>query len=145
MRRMMTERRVTRRAFLALLPGVLLVAGTRRGWATDAAGATQRKHPTPRRGIDASRVVAAKDLDDDAGVRRAFEIVRQIPQVVDGIRCHCGCDEMEGYYSLLSCFEKDGMAQHCEVCQAHAVMVHRLHRAGKSLDQIRAAIDAEYR
>jgi len=51
---------------------------------------------------------------------------------------------MEAFYSLLSCFEKDGMAQHCEVCQAHAVLAHRLHKAGKSLDQIRAAIDAEF-
>ncbi len=144
MTQMMTERRVTRRGFLVLLPGLFLVAATRRGWASGEAYTNQRKHPTPRRGIDASRVVAAKDLDDDADVRRAFELVRQIPQVADGIRCHCGCDAMEGYYSLLSCFEKDGMAQHCEVCQGHVVLAHRLHKAGKSLKQIRAAIDAEF-
>ena len=131
---------VTRRGFLLLLPGALVALGTRRGWAAGA----QVKHPTPRRGIDASRVLAAKDLDDNPDTRRAFELVRQIPQIADGIRCSCGCAEIEGYYSLLSCFEKDGMAQHCEVCQGHAVLAHRLHRAGKSLNQIRAAIDAEF-
>ena len=139
-----SDRTVTRRGFLALLPGVLIAVHARRGSAS-MVDALQRKHPAPRPGIDASRVVAAKDLEGPAEMRRAFELVRQIPQVADGIRCHCGCDEMEGYYSLLSCFEKEGMAQHCEVCQRHAVMAHRLHRAGKSLDQIRAAIDAEYR
>jgi len=139
------EQSVTRRGFLAVLPSLFLVAGTRGGWVADVVGEVQRKHPMPRRGIDASRVVAAKDLDDDAEVRHAFKLIREIPQVADGIRCHCGCDEMEAYYSLLSCFEKDGMAQHCEVCRGHAEMAHRLHRAGKSLVQIRAAIDAEYR
>ncbi len=145
MKRMMIEQGVTRRGFLAVLPGLFLVAATGRGWAADAVGEVQRKHPTPRRGINASRVVAARDLDDDAEVRHAFELIREIPRVADGIRCHCGCDEMEGYYSLLSCFEKDGMAQHCEVCRGHAKTAHRLHRAGKSLAQIRAAIDAEHR
>ena len=153
---MITER-VTRRGFLVLLPGVLLALGARRGWAesahfgarmlNDAKHArsdAQKKHPTPRPGIDASKVVPAKDLDDHAETRHAFALVRQIPQIADGIRCSCGCDETEGYYSLLSCFEKDGMAQHCEVCQGHIVLAHRLHKAGKSLKQIRAAIDAEF-
>ena len=141
----MTDRRVTRRGFLALLPGALFAATAREGWAAVPGARLQRKHPTPRPGIDASRVVAAKDLHGDAPVLRAFELAREIPQVADGIRCHCGCDAMEGYYSLLSCFEKDGMAQHCEVCQAHIVIAHRMHRAGKTLAQIRTAIDAEYR
>jgi len=72
-------------------------------------------------------------------------MVRQIPQIVDGIRCSCGCDEIEGFYSLLSCFEQDGMARHCEVCQAHARLIHKLHRQGKTLTQIRAAVEAKFR
>lgn len=124
---------------MALLPGVLLAVSARRAW--PASVFAQVKHPAPRRGIDASHVMAAKDVPDEKA-RESFDLVRQIPQVVDGIRCHCGCAEAEGYYSLLSCFEKDGMAQHCEVCQGLARLAHRMHRAGKSLDQIRAAVDA---
>lgn len=138
----MTNGTVTRRGFLALLPCVLLAVSARRGWASAAGAGAQSKHPTPRRGIDASRVTAAKDVHGGAEVREAFELVRQIPQVVDGIRCHCGCAEMEGVYSLLSCFENDGMAQHCDVCQSLARLAHRMHRDGKSLDQIRRAVDA---
>ena len=136
---------MSRRGFLALAPVLVLAVSTRRGWASAPSGTAQKKHPTPRPGIDASRVPPARDLDGEPETLHAFELVREIPQVVDGIRCHCGCDAMEGFYSLLSCFEKDGMAQHCEVCREHAVMAHRLHRAGKTLDQIRAAIDAKYR
>lgn len=133
----------TRRTFLALLPIALVALSGGRGWA--AAPEVQKKHPTPRRGIDASHVVLAKDLDGDAKAIEAFDLVRQIPEVVDGIRCSCGCDEVEGFYSLLSCFEQDGMARECRICQGNARLVHRLHRKGKTLAQIRAAVDAENR
>ena len=137
----MTEGSITRRGFLAVLPGLLLALGAGRALATGHRAHLQKKHPTPRPGIDASRVTAAKEVHGGAETREAFELARQIPQVLDGIRCHCGCAEMEGFYSLLSCFEKDGMAQHCEVCQGLARLAHRMHRAGKSLAQIRSAVD----
>ena len=48
------------------------------------------------------------------------------------------------FYSLLSCFEARGMALECVVCQDEARLVVKLHRQGKTLNQIRAAFDAEY-
>ena len=129
-----------------MLPVVLVAVSGGRGWAAATRLAPQKKpHPTPRHGIDASHVVAAKDLDGEKDVIEAFDMVRQIPQIIDGIRCSCGCDDIDGYYSLLSCFERDGMAGHCEVCQAHARLIHKLHRQGKTLTQIRAAVDAKFR
>lgn len=74
----------------------------------------------------------------------AFDQVRTIPGIADGIRCHCGCAGQAGFRSLLSCYEGDGMAQHCVICQGQGRMAYRLHRAGKSLADIRAAIDARY-
>ena len=101
-------------------------------------------HPTPRPGIDASKVVAAADLADTPEALPAFDAARRIPQILDGIRCHCGCAEREGFYSLLSCFEGDGMGRMCLVCQGQARLADRLERSGRSLDEIRAAIDARY-
>lgn len=101
-------------------------------------------HPTPRPGIDASKVLTAAQLSDDPGAIPAFDAVRSIPSVADGIRCHCGCAERDGFYSLLSCFEGEGMARMCLVCQGEGRMAERLHRQGRTLDQIRAAIDARY-
>ena len=100
-------------------------------------------HPTPRPGIDASRIPAAAALDDDSDARTAFDQVRQIPRIADGIRCHCGCADR--LYSLLSCYEGEHpMAMHCQVCQGEGRLAYRLHRAGKTLDEIRAAIDDRY-
>ena len=101
-------------------------------------------HPTPRPGIDASRVPAASALGDDSGVRTAFDQVRQIPGIADGIRCHCGCAELPGFYSLLSCFEGDGMGKWCPVCKGAGRLTVRLRREGKTLDEIRTAVDAQF-
>ncbi len=73
-----------------------------------------------------------------------FDSVRQIPQVVDGIRCNCGCTNPPEFYSLLSCYEGHGMARNCLQCQGQARLVVRLQKEGKSLDEIRAAIDAKF-
>lgn len=100
-------------------------------------------HPTPRPGVDASRVLTADRLHDGTAAP-IFDLIRQIPQVADGIRCHCGCATLPGYRSLLSCYEAPGMAQHCEICQGQAKLAHKLHRRDWSLDGIRAAIDAAY-
>ena len=101
-------------------------------------------HPKPRPGIDASKVLAADKLRDSPRVLLAFDEVRRIPQIVDGIRCHCGCAGAPGFYSLLSCFEGEAMARMCDICRGHGRLAFRLHKAGKSLDEIRAAIDDRY-
>jgi hypothetical protein len=101
-------------------------------------------NPTPRPGIDASRVLKPEQLGDSPSAIPAFNEVRQIPQIVDGIRCHCGCATLKGFYSLLSCYEGDAMARDCHVCQGQGRMAFRLHGAGKSLDEIREAIEAKY-
>jgi len=101
-------------------------------------------HPEPRPGITAARVLPKEKLTDHPDAISAFEQVRQIPQIVDGIGCHCGCATRAGFYSLLSCYEGDGMAMMCEVCQGQGRLAFRLHQAGKTLDQIRAGIDARY-
>lgn len=129
---------LTRRAFLAALPlplaGGLLAAARR-----------QNGHPDPRPGIDASGVLTAADLNGyDADVRAVFDLVRQMPQVADGIRCYCGCADRQGMRSLLSCFGTGGMAKDCEICQGEARLAHRRWREGQTLAQIRRAITARY-
>jgi hypothetical protein len=93
--------------------------------------------------VDGSKVLKADQLHSPEAAP-VFDLVREIPQVADGIRCHCGCAAAPGYYSLLSCYEEPGMAQHCEICQGQAKLAHRLHGRGWSLDGIRAAVDAAF-
>ena len=100
------------------------------------------EHPTPRPGIDAARVSTEEELNGDKDAIEAFNEVRQIPQIVDGIRCSCGCAKREGNYSLLSCYEKPhAMARWCGTCKRLGRYVYKLHSSGKSLDEIREAVD----
>ncbi|HET7187444.1 MAG TPA: hypothetical protein VFI52_04790 [Gemmatimonadaceae bacterium] len=140
--------RLTRRRLLAFIPLVLLARPVR-ALRAEAVPSPRPgrwgnpKHPTPRPGITAERVVPDAKLMDKTAAP-VFAMVREIPQVVDGIRCNCGCAELEGFYSLLSCYEPAGMAQHCVICQGQAKLAYKLHKEGWSLDGIRRAIDAEF-
>lgn len=99
-------------------------------------------HPTPRPGVTAARVLTVHQLENKHAAA-VFDMVREIPEVIDGIHCYCGCASQKNFYSLLTCFE-DGMAQHCEICQGEAKLVHRLHADGWSLGGIRTSIDASF-
>ena len=111
----------------------------------DPAGSPLAGHPTPRSGITAAKVLPAAELEAGPEVAAIFDQIREIPAVADGIRCQCSCADLPEYYSLLTCFEgPDAMARHCEMCQAEGRLVSRLHRSGRTLDQIRKAIDARF-
>ena len=144
-----------RRAFLGSLGAlVLFLARPTRAMppmthhcATAGGGHARRQghaHPDPRPGVDASHVVPRAQLGDDADIVEVFGMVREIPQVVDGIRCHCGCAELPGYRSLLSCYEGDGMARHCQICQGQARLAYDLHKRGRTLGVIRSIIDRRF-
>lgn len=103
------------------------------------------KHPTPRAEARPERIVdpalvARSDKKETAPV---YAMVREIPQVIDGIYCYCECARGHGHYSLFSCFE-DGHGAWCGTCLQEVELAHRLHKEGKTLDQIRAAIDAQF-
>lgn len=132
---------------------------TRRGWLLASLGALaaivpralfaqlrlDTVHPTPRPGITGNKVATAEMLDGDKSLTELFDSVRHIPHVVDGIRCHCGCAELSGHYSLLTCYEgESAMARICPICQGEGRVAVRLAKAGKSLADIRIAIDAQY-
>ena len=132
---------LTRRRFFGTCSASIaaLVVPRRITWAQSPG-----QHPTPRPGITGASVLTKEQLADTPKLVPLFDSVRQIPEVVDGIRCQCGCANPPTYYSLLSCYEGDAMAKHCPLCQGQGNLVVRLHKEGKSLDQIRAAIDAKF-
>jgi len=100
------------------------------------------QHPTPRKGITAAKVLHDADVPKEA--RDAYAAAREFPALFDGIYCHCDCasrhDELR---SLLSCYETR-MPLDCGVCSGEGRLVGRLARQGKSLDEIRDAIDERY-
>jgi hypothetical protein len=108
-------------------------------------GHEDKPHPDPRAGITGDKVATKEQLGDVPALIPLFDSVRAIPEIADGIRCHCGCADLPGYRSLLSCYEGgSAMARECKTCQGQARLAARLKKSGKSLDEIRAAIDAKF-
>ena len=129
----------SRRQFVASAVALMLLPNRARAMRSPG------PHPTPRPGITAARVVTSDKLDGNANLIAVFDGVREIPEVIDGIRCQCGCAASEGFYSLLTCYEgENAMAKMCHVCQGEGKLAVRLHKEGKSLDEIRVAIDAKF-
>lgn len=96
-------------------------------------------HPDPRPDVDGSAVLAADRVMPH--LAELFDSIRRIPHIADGIACRCGCGAIEGMRSLLSCYEGVGMAQFCMICEGDGRLVVRLSDEGRTLDEIRAAID----
>ena len=109
------------------------------GGTTGAAAAVE--HPTPRPGITAERILPDEQVKERS--RAVYAKAREIPEILDGIYCHCECAKRHDLHSLLDCFASK-MAAGCGICSGEAALAHRLHGEGKTLDEIRAAIDERY-
>ena len=132
---------MTRRAALrtlAVSAAATLLLSARPARAARAAAT----HPDPRPGITGENVL--DDPDFRPKVAEVYRMAREAPEVFDGLHCYCECHKGQwGHRSLLSCFESkqpDG----CHGCQSEARLAHRLHKEGKSLEEIRAAVDKEF-
>jgi hypothetical protein len=40
-------------------------------------------------------------------VREAYKVAAEIPDVLAGVACYCGCDKSQGHRHLLDCFVDD--------------------------------------
>jgi hypothetical protein len=136
--------RLSRRRFLLLLPTATATALSALRPGGLHALLADGEHPEPRPGIDGSKVLPAAALVGAPDLIRIYDGVREIPHIADGIRCYCGCANLQGYRSLLTCFEEGGMARHCEICQSQGSLAHSRWKEGQSLAQIRRATDARF-
>jgi hypothetical protein len=98
-------------------------------------------HPDPRPGITAENVLSEDKLPDKKRVREMFAAVRERPEVFDGIYCPCECSK--NHRSLLSCFESP-QPTGCYGCIEAAELVAEQAKAGKTLAEIRAAVDKKW-
>lgn len=141
---------ISRRRFLSVAPLALLGTGLGSAFGPRRASAPIVRvvaHPDPRPGITAEKVLKREELETrqvEDHVYEIFEMVREMPQIADGIDCYCGCAVRPGYRSLLTCYYADGMATACPICQGEARLAHRRWKEGQDLERIRRAIDARY-
>lgn len=135
---------VARRAFfLQAAAFVTLVVTNRDAVARAAPRRSGFPHPEPRPGITGENVLAESEVGDRRRVREAYAAARTHPETFDGVYCACQCDKSMSHRSLLSCFESR-QAIGCMACREEAELVARMARDGKSLDEIRLAVDEEF-
>jgi hypothetical protein len=106
-------------------------------------GGAAATHPDPRPGITAERVLTGLAVPRTPGAAEAYAAARAAPQVLDGSYCHCDCSKHARHRSLLTCFESDHGA-YCDICMGEAVLAAQLSSQGKTLDEIRRAIDRQF-
>jgi hypothetical protein len=119
---------------LAALVLVLGLVATRSGNA---------HHPEPRAGLTAADVAPPERYAAYPRVAEAYEMAAQIPGVLDGLYCYCDCNKHSDHRSLLTCFQDDHGAA-CDVCLTEAALAYRMTRDGRSLKDIRVAVDGLY-
>ena len=122
------------------LVGVLLIAA---GYRLMAERGVKSEHPQPRAGVTAAKVVPASAFAQQPDVARVYAMAKQIPEILDGIYCYCDCAKHSGHYSLLTCWESEHGAL-CDICLGEAELAYKMAKEGKSLEEIRAAVDAEF-
>jgi hypothetical protein len=131
-------RLVARLAAVALVPG--LVPST-----SPSAGTRPQRfpHPDPRPDVTGDKVLPRSELGEKQPVIDAFELARANPTTFDGIYCVCRCEKSLGHRSLLSCFESTQPIG-CMGCREQAKFIGRQISDGKTLEEIRDAVDKEY-
>jgi Protein of unknown function with PCYCGC motif len=100
-------------------------------------------HPEPRAGITSSKVRPASEFAAQPDVARAYAVAKEVPEVLDGLYCHCDCSKHAHHRSLLTCFESEHGSM-CDICMGEALLAYKLAQEGKTLEQIRVAIDAQF-
>ena len=115
------------------------------------------EHPEPRPDVTAEKVLSRDAYEREVRklvknekrfdsvlkkVSKSYEQAREIPEILDGLYCYCECSSY-GHRSLLTCFEVV-QAVGCGACKEEANLAYDLHRQGKTLAEIRAAVDKEY-
>jgi len=101
------------------------------------------RHPDPRADLSTVVVAPADRYASYPEVAQVYAMAAEIPHVLDGLYCHCDCSRHSGHRSLLDCFRDDHGAG-CDICLHEAAIAYQLTLEGRSLKEIRRAIDAEY-
>jgi len=87
--------------------------------------------------------VLSPSLFSDEKTRAAYQVAKDIPEVLEQLPCFCGCMMNMGHKNNLFCF-KDQHGSACDICQDIALDARKLHDQGLPIAQIQENIRAKY-
>jgi Protein of unknown function with PCYCGC motif len=87
--------------------------------------------------------VLSPTLFNDEKTRAAYQVAKDIPEVLEQLPCFCGCMTSFGHKNNLFCF-KDQHGSGCSICQDIALDARKMHDQGLSITQIQDSIKAKY-
>jgi hypothetical protein len=92
------------------IAGLLIVFFVIAGAVEGAQKTTVKKDESLRRGE--TRATLDPNIFNDPRVRKAYQVAKDIPWVIDSIYCYCFCEESPAFRhkSLLSCYVDDHAA-----------------------------------
>jgi len=93
--------------------------------------------------ISKSAGVLSPTLFNDEKTRAAYQVAKDIPEVLEQLPCFCGCMTSFGHKNNLFCF-KDQHGSGCSICQDIALDARKMHDQGLSITQIQDNIKAKY-
>ena len=87
--------------------------------------------------------VLSPTLFSDERTRAAYQVAKDIPEVLEQLPCFCGCMSSFGHKNNLFCF-KDQHGSGCSICQDIAIDAKKMHDQGMRIAQIQDNIKAKY-
>ena len=80
---------------------------------------------------------------DDPRAMAAYQVAKDIPEVLEQLPCFCECDQHFGHKNNLFCFSDEHGAA-CDMCESIALDARDMHKRGLSVEKIRQAIISKY-
>ncbi|MBI5586805.1 MAG: hypothetical protein HY889_00385 [Deltaproteobacteria bacterium] len=111
------------------------------GLLLSVASCSSRTDVKSLRGGETRATLSPSDFTGETA--RAYQIAREIPEVLDSLYCYCDCKKHFSHKSLLTCYV-DEHAAHCDICMNEAFMASELYKQGKDIKTIRGAVDARF-
>jgi uncharacterized protein with PCYCGC motif len=79
----------------------------------------------------------------DPKAREAYQVAKEIPEVLKELPCFCGCMRTHGHKNNLFCFmDEHGSA--CEICEDIALIAKQMHSNGASIKEIQDNVKGKY-
>lgn len=137
----------SKRKNLFLVPGSILVLA----FLISACSPSTRISETKLKMAPMSEMPADVQSAPDI-VRESYQFAVANPELLQGLPCYCGCGPM-GHTSNFSCYVKSGDGEEivfdthalgCGICVDITQDAMQMTREGKTLAEIRTAIDADY-